>query len=109
MRPKAALSNTSQASHTFTRTTQLRQDNIKSDFKNHAAQGRVIKYFTSTAQLHAMLVKYVITRPSAALFLNHIFALSLCSCVVLVEVFLEGDVRTSARGPHPTKGNWKEI
>ena len=52
-----------------------------------------------------MLVKYVITRPSAALFLNHIFALSLCSSVVLVEVFLEGDVRTSARGPHPTKGN----
>ena len=45
-----------------------------------------------------MLVKYLITRPSAALFLNHIFALSLCSCVVLVEVFLEGDVRTSARG-----------
>ena len=33
-----------------------------------------------------MLVKYVITRPSAALFLNHIFVLSLCSCVVLVKV-----------------------
>ena len=34
-----------------------------------------------------MLVKYLITRPSAALFLNHImFALSLCSCVVLVKV-----------------------
>ena len=33
-----------------------------------------------------MLVKYLITRPSAALFLNHMFALSLCRCVVLVKV-----------------------
>ena len=33
-----------------------------------------------------MLVKYLITRPSAALCLNHIFVLSLCSCVVLVKV-----------------------
>jgi hypothetical protein len=28
----------------------------------------------------------LITRPSAALFLNHMFALSLCRCVVLVKV-----------------------
>ena len=33
-----------------------------------------------------MLVMYLITRPSAALFLNHIFVLALCSCVVLVKV-----------------------
>ena len=33
-----------------------------------------------------MLVKYLITRPSAALFLNHIFTLSLRSGVVLVKV-----------------------
>ena len=83
-----AASSQQPAQHTFTMTTQLHQDNINSDFKNNAAEGRVIKYFTSTAQLHAMLVKYVITRPSAALFLNHIFALSLCGSVVRVEVFL---------------------
>ena len=33
-----------------------------------------------------MLVKYLITRPSAALFLNHIFTFSLRSGVVLVKV-----------------------
>ena len=33
-----------------------------------------------------MLVMYLITRPSAALFLNHMLALSLFTCVVLVEV-----------------------
>ena len=33
-----------------------------------------------------MLVKYLITRPSAALFVNHMFALSFCSCVVPVKV-----------------------
>ena len=33
-----------------------------------------------------MLVMYLITRPSAALFLNHIYVLALCSCVVLVKV-----------------------
>ena len=34
----------------------------------------------------AVLVKYLITRPSAALFLNQAFVLYLCTCVVLVNV-----------------------
>ena len=33
-----------------------------------------------------MLVMYLITRPSAALFLKHIFVVALCSRVVLVKV-----------------------
>ena len=46
----------------------------------------MITYFTSIACSCAVLVKYLITRPSAALFLNHMFVLSLCRCVVLVKV-----------------------
>ena len=72
--------------NTSTRTTQLHKDNANIWFKNNAAEGRVITYSTSIACSCAVLVKYLITRPSAALFLKSLLMLSWRSCIVLVKV-----------------------
>ena len=47
-----------------------------------------------------MLVTYLITRPSAALFLNHKIVLFLCSCVVLVSVCYACEVFDNAAFGH---------